>query len=294
MQQLELNIGNQTKPQPILKWAGGKRQILSTLWSHLPKGFHTYWEPFLGGGALFWEMAGYFPNRKRVGSDTNRVPIEVLEVVRDQPDLVVHYLRELEKKYNNAAADFKEYLYYTTRDLFNNHPSDRKLVRAVRAVLLNRTCFNGLWRENLQGNFNAPWGYYEKVNLCNQNLILSLSEVLNHKDCTVWNCDFREILESVSSGDFVYLDPPYPKRTEGSHTSYVGNEKWGEEMQREVARFCQEIDRKGAKFLLSNSDCPLIRGLYQDFNIYPLEVRRSINSKGSDRGEVGEVLVRNY
>lgn len=275
----------QAFPKPVLKWAGGKRQLLATLIERVQRvgDFHRYHEPFFGGGALFFEMhaQGMLSRRRAYLSDANVRLIECYDTLRDNVATLLQLLSI------HADLHCPEYFYATRAEA----PSEAAR-RAARLIYLNRTCFNGLYRENSRGEFNVPMGRYKNPRICDEDNLLAVSAAL--KKAKLFHRDFEAAAHDVVKGDFIYLDPPYDPISPTSYfTSYHANEFTREDQER-LARVYRELDQRGAKLLLSNSDTPFIRSLYKGFTIETVYARRNVNSQASKRGPVAEVLVRNY
>ncbi len=270
---------------PILKWLGGNRQLLTTINSLLPEKITTYVEPFVGGGALLFDLQ---PKRAII-NDLNEDLINVYKVVKNNPEELLKLLEEHNEKNN------EEY-YYKIRalDRMNDYDSMSDVEKASRIIYLNKTCFNGLFRVNQAGQFNSPYGRYKNPNIINKPVILAMSKYFNKNDIKILNGDYKETLKNLRKGAFIYFDPPYlPISSSSSFTGYTEN-GFNEQNQKDLRDECDRLNNRGINFLLSNSDHPLIRDLYKDYEIITVKARRSINSKGNKRGEINEVLVRNY
>ena len=276
------------KPQPFLKWVGGKAQLLAQFDEFFPTEITRYFEPFIGGGAVFFHLKHRFPRMRAFLRDINPELINTYLAVRDFP-------RELMQQLDAHAAEFKakgdDYFYFV-RAQHHLTGDDKKIVeRAARMIFLNKTCFNGLWRVNARDEFNVPVGSNRNPGLYNEENILAASRVLEGVHLAVQ--DFRETLNQTRRGDFAYVDPPYyPVSATASFTSYA-KEDFGEGEQRELHAVFAEAARRGARLMLSNSDTPFIRKLYRDFQIRTVQARRAINCDGSKRGHVSEVVVTN-
>ena len=274
--------------QPFLKWVGGKAQLLAQFDEFFPAEITRYFEPFVGGGAVFFHLKHRFPKMKAFLRDLNPELINSYLAVRDFP-------RELMRWLDEHAAEFKakgdDYFYFV-RAQHHLTGDDKKIVeRAARMIFLNKTCFNGLWRVNARGEFNVPVGSNKNPGLYNEENILAASRALEGVHLAVQ--DFRETLNQTRPGDFAYVDPPYyPVSATASFTSYA-KEDFGEGEQRELHAVFAEATRRGARLMLSNSDTPFIRRLYRDFQIHTVQARRAINCDGSKRGHVSEVVVTN-
>lgn len=275
--------------QPFLKWAGGKRQLMDKIKENLPNDIKElkYYEPFIGGGAVFLELEP----KKAVINDFNSELINVYEVIRDNVEELIHELKEYKEK------NSQEY-FYEVRELDRNtevYSNMSNVEKAARIIYLNKTCYNGLFRVNSRGEFNTPYGRYKNPNIVNEAVLKAVSIYLNSsKNIKIMSGDYKESLRRISKKSFVYFDPPYWKISDSSSfTGYTMN-GFTEENQVELRDVCRMLDKKGVKFMLSNSDTPFIRELYKEFSIISVDATRSINSNSQKRGTVGEVLVKNY
>lgn len=271
---------------PVLKWVGGKRQLLNDIIPMIPKNCSTYVEPFIGGGAVLFELQP----KKAIINDFNGELINVYTVIRDYPEELI---KELQFHKENNTSEY----FYTVReydrkpDFFSKMTSVQK---AARVIYLNKTCYNGLYRVNSAGQFNSPYGKYKNPNIVNETVIRAMSKYFNENNIVIKNEDFKETLKGLRRGAFVYLDPPYmPISSSSSFTGYTEN-GFNEDKQRELKELCDKLDKKGIKFLQSNSDCEVIRELYSSYRIKTIKAKRAINSKGNSRGEINEVLIYNY
>jgi DNA adenine methylase len=261
-------------PRPFLKWAGGKGQLLSELRCHIPARFGRYFEPFLGGGALFFDQ---LPERG-VLSDVNAEIIGCYSAVRDHVEKLIRAL-----KVHRYEADH----YYAVRD--TDPDGLAPVERAARTIFLNKTGFNGLYRVNRSGKFNVPFGRYAKPHICDEENLRACSAALARVDLVV--SDFEEAVMKAKTGDFVYFDPPYvPLSRTATFTAYARG-GFGPEAQERLANLFARLVERRVHVLLSNSDVPEIRRLYADYRIETVRASRSINSKPTHRGPVSEVLV---
>ncbi|MGB4626481.1 MAG: DNA adenine methylase [Erysipelotrichaceae bacterium] len=271
---------------PVVKWVGGKRQLLNEIIPMIPKKYSTYYEPFLGGGAVLFNLQP----KKAVVNDFNGELINVYNVIRDKPEELVENLK-IHKKNNTSEYFYAIREYDRDTGLYEKLTSVEK---AARIIYLNKTCYNGLYRVNSAGHFNTPYGRYKNPNIVNEPVVKAMSKYFNENDITIKNCDFRDALKGVRKGAFVYLDPPYmPISTSSSFTGYTEN-GFDADMQIELKKVCDKLNEKGIKFLQSNSDCEFIRELYKEYNIKIVKAKRFVNSKGNSRGEINEVLIYNY
>lgn len=270
---------------PILKWVGGKRQLLNEITPLIPKRITTYVEPFLGGGAVLFNLQP----KKAIINDFNKDLINVYRVVRDSPQELLDILKKHDK-YN--CEDY----YYEIRalDRSENYTNMSNLEKAARIIYLNKTCYNGLFRVNQAGQFNSPYGRYKNPNIVNEPVILAMSNYFKNNNIKILEGDYRDALKNLRKGAFVYFDPPYmPISSSSSFTGYTEN-GFNEKDQIELKIECDKLNDRGINFMLSNSAHPYIIELYKDYEITFVKARRSINSKGNKRGEINEVLVINY
>lgn len=269
---------------PVLKWVGGKRQLLHEIKKYIPEDITTYYEPFVGGGAVLFSVQ---PG-KAVINDINSELINLYEVIRDDVDLLI---KDLEKHKNTAEH------FYTVRGLDRDevaYSNMTKIQKASRMHYLNKTCYNGLFRVNQAGQFNSPFGNYKNPNITNETVLKAVSDYFNRANI-IFKCgDFQEGIKWIKRGAFVYFDPPYDPVSDSAN--FTGYSKGGFDRDEQVRlkKLCDKLDNRGVKFLLSNSATEFIFNLYKDYDIEIIKAKRSVNSNGNKRGEVDEVLVRNY
>lgn len=267
---------------PILKWVGGKRQLLTEIIPMINKKCSTYIEPFVGGGAVFFELQP----KKAIINDYNAELINVYEVVRDFPEELINLLED------HNRENSEEY-FYKLRALDRNveYAEMSNIQRAARIIYLNKTCYNGLYRVNSAGQFNSPYGKYKNPNIVNAATIRAMSRYLRNPNITIKQGDYRDALKGVRKGAFVYLDPPYmPISSSASFTGYTEN-GFTYEQQVELKNECDKLKEKGISFVQSNSDCEEIRDLYKEYEYKKVQAKRSINSDANKRGEISEVLI---
>lgn len=266
---------------PFLKWAGGKTQLLPELLPRLPRRIKTYYEPFIGGGALFFALAGQSRFRDAVIADANRDLVETYTVVRDEVEALIDALAE----HAEHATDPDYFYEVRACDLADGAP----VARAARLIFLNKTCFNGLYRVNRKGQFNVPFGRYARPRVLNAPVLRAASAALQR--ATIVQGDFAETTEGAGRTDAVYLDPPYvPVSDSASFTSYHRS-AFGPAEQERVLTTYRGCVARGATVLLSNSDCAYTRQLYRGLNVRTVQASRAINSVGSRRGRISELLV---
>ncbi|MEJ5339329.1 MAG: DNA adenine methylase [Aquificaceae bacterium] len=275
-----MHICERLKIRPFVKWAGGKRQLVKVLREHLPESYQTYIEPFLGGGALFFELMP----EKAVVSDINEELINAYRVIRENVDELI---QDLSRHVNSP-----EY-YYRIRSLDPKKLDPVK--RASRFIYLNKTCYNGLYRENSKGEFNVPFGYYENPKILDEENLRAISEYFNSSQVIILNSDFMEVCALAKSGDFVYLDPPYyPYDNVSSFTKYTRYD-FTERDHLELAEVFKELNRKGVYVMLTNSNTDFIKRLYSGYRIKELYAFRAINCRGDLRKRrKSDLLITNY
>jgi DNA adenine methylase len=280
--QLGYNLEARTlrvKAKPFIKWAGGKGQLLSSFAAHFPptEKIGRYFEPFMGGAAVFFHLQ---PQRSFL-SDSNSDLVDLYTIVRDDVETLIDAL----KSHRN-----KETYYYKIRA--QNPATLSPVERAARLIFLNKTCYNGLYRVNSNGGFNVPFGNYLNPNICDAENLRAASLALQYAE--ICQSDFEQAVSSAKKGDFVYFDPPYqPISRTSSFTSYTSG-RFDDSEQERLANVFRSLAKRGCYVMLSNSNAPLIKELYADFNIHQVLARRAINSKGAGRGKIIERLITNY
>ena len=269
--------------EPFIKWAGGKSQLLAQFDKLLPpkESYKRYIEPFIGGGALLF----YLKPESAVISDLNKDLIETYKIIKTDYAELTKFLNDYQKKHS------KEF-YFKVRAEFNSDKLD-KIKKAAALIYLNKTCFNGLYRVNKKGEFNVPFGQHKNFSF-NEGNLKRVSELL--KDVEIKNEPFDKVLDYAKKGDFVYFDPPYYPVNETSKFTTYTKEAFLEDEQIRLAEVFKKLDKRGCKVMLSNSDTKFIRDLYKDYKKYTAVVnaKRFINCIAEKRGEVAEVVVRNY
>lgn len=295
--------------KPFIKWAGGKGQLLGQLDEHLPPQLDgrpfTYVEPFVGGGAMLFHMLKKHPEIKRaVINDINTHLVMAYRVIKERPQDLIERLSDIERQYFSLdSEEAKKAFYLGAREIFNEEKLD-DIDRAKYLIFLNRTCFNGLYRENAKGKFNVPFGRYLHPTICNAETILADSEALNHANVTILNGDFSDTLNHLDENgmNFIYFDPPYrPLNATSSFNSYV-KENFNDNEQIRLRDFSRELDgRLGVYWMLSNSDCSaknpedtFFETIYDDFYIHRVYALRAINANPTKRGKLTELLICNY
>ncbi|MBD2198539.1 MULTISPECIES: DNA adenine methylase [Calothrix] len=273
-------IPKEIYPRPFLKWAGGKSRLIQQYIPYLPSKYQTYYEPFIGGGAVFFHLQP----KVAIITDINAELITTYCCVRDRVEELIDLLKEHKLRHS------REY-YYTVRA----NPGNTDLEIAARLIYLNKTCFNGLYRVNSKGQFNVPIGRYKNPNICDGDLLRAASAALAHTQ--IKQADFVELLNyATSSDDFVFCDPPYYPISSTSYFTGYSRDSFDEEDQKRLRDTCAKLAKQGVKVMVCNSDCEFIRNLYQeiDFKIYPIAAARSINSNTKKRGMIYELLITSY
>ncbi|MFP3091331.1 DNA adenine methylase [Treponema sp. TIM-1] len=275
--------------KPCLKWAGGKRQLLAEIIKNLPARIedYTYYEPFVGAGAVFFALQ---PSRGVI-NDVNAQLMATYRVIKEDVEALIAVLQEHEK--NNTP----EYFYHIRNLDLDNRNFTRlpEVEKAGRLIFLNKTCFNGLYRVNARGLFNVPRGRYKNPRICEEGLLRAISQYLQNHAITILQGDFAAALQDAGDRALVYLDPPYHSPDKLNFTGYQPP-GFGEDEQIRLRDCFLVLTERGAKCLLSNADTEFIRKLYTHprAEIIPLWAKRSINSDPSRRGQVGEVLIKNW
>ncbi len=271
--------------QPFLKWAGGKRQLLPEIRKYLPQKYNLYFEPFIGAGAVLLDLQP----REALINDVNEELINCYRVIKRDPEALIISARQ----HQNTETYF-----YRLRSLDREAAFSRlsKVERASRIIFLNKTCYNGLFRVNSQGQFNVPFGKYINPMIVDEVVIRAVSRYLNEANVALTSDDFQEAVRGAGRGDFVYFDPPYdPVSDTSSFTGYNLN-SFDKDEQRRLKTVCDDLTRRQCKVLLSNSATDFIRELYSDvarYTIVEVEAGRNINSVAAGRGKISELLIFN-
>ena len=273
-------------PRPFLKWVGGKNQLIQQYLPHFPESYRRYYEPFVGGGAIFFRLQ---PQQSFL-ADINIELVNVYRCVREQVEELITLLED------HQALHGQEHFYAVRSQLTISDDwflEGNNLERAARLIYLNKTCFNGLYRENSKGQFNVPIGSYEKPTICDSELLRVASSAL--QSAQIERSSFDAVLSHAKSPeDFVYFDPPYyPISSTSKFTSY-SRYSFSEADQIRLKEVFAELSDRGVKVMLSNSDCPFVRELFQKFNIHTINATRNINCNAEKRVKITEVLVTSY
>lgn len=270
--------------KPFIKWAGGKRRLVGELQKRMPSYVDNYCEAFIGGGALTWSLDKIM-FKKIIINDYNSELINVYKMVKEQPEAL---LAEL-----SAHVNTEEH-YYIVRDMDRKprfselHP----LIRAARFIFLNKTGFNGLYRVNSKGQNNVAYGKYEDPCIVDISNILACSEFLQNIE--IVEGDFANTMQFLNENSFVYLDPPYAPVSKTSNFTGYTDKGFHDDTQVRLKKYCDELNAKGIKFMMTNSSASLVYDLYKDYNLEEIQASRSINCKADGRGKVKELIIRNY
>ncbi|HJM13926.1 MAG TPA: DNA adenine methylase [Candidatus Nitrosopelagicus sp.] len=276
------------EPKPFVKWAGGKRQLLAELEKNFPKQFGTYFEPFLGGGAVLFDLLAKKPNLKCSVSDLNSDLVLAYVTIRDKLGRLIESLENHSKNYHKDSTDY----YYEVR----KQEPKTQIEKVSRLLFLNKTCFNGLYRVNSKGKFNVPLGRYTNPNIVNRENLTTASKFLQSEKIKISCRDFESILKDAKKGDFVYFDPPYqPVSDTANFTSYTHRDFTEDDLQR-LADLANQLNSKGVHVLLSNSNTKIVKKMFSSkkWKVKEIAVNRAINSNSQKRTGHKEVLIKNY
>jgi len=291
---------------PFVKWAGGKAQLLNTFRNYYPLALQIgqvkrYIEPFVGGGAVLFDILQNYSIEEAFVFDINEDLINVYNVIKYRVSELIEMLSLLEQEYLKLDEEKRKYMYYDIRNLYNNtnKQTDLDVKRAAQFIFLNHTCFNGLYRVNKAGHFNVPAGYYKNPKICDEENLYLVSNIL--QKVSIFATDYKESLNYVDKNSFVYFDPPYrPLTATAGFTSYSKYD-FTDNDQIQLAQVFKEMNKMGALLMLSNSDPKNVDlndnffdELYKDFHIYRVYAKRSINAKANRRGNISELIIANY
>ncbi len=277
----------QAKPEPFLKWAGGKTQLLKQLAYLFPGRFNRYYEPFIGSGAVFLHVQPACA----VLNDSNPNLIAAYRHVQSRLNDLLTLLQQIRRTYHSLPPDQQQAEYYRLRERYNQLAAG-SLEKSALLIVLNKTGYNGLYRENSRGKFNVPFGRYDNPTMFREENLRAVSTALRQVE--LLNTNFQEAVASAQAGDFVYFDPPYmPRSKTSSFTSYTMG-AFGKERQIALAEVARQLVQRGVQVMISNSDTDLIHDLYHDFYRHEVRARRAINSKPGLRGRINELVITSY
>lgn len=275
------------KGKPFVKWAGGKRQIIDKLLSFVPYEFDTYYEPFIGGGALLFELSP----KNAIINDCNQELMNVYTCIKDEAKF-----KKMCKELNSYEVKHSEEFYYEIRNIDKDKKKFERLPdykRAARTIYLNKACFNGLYRVNSKNEFNVPFNKKSSVNTYDSQNLGIIHSYFNFNDIKILCTDFESAVATAKKGDFIYFDPPYDSDTSSTFNSYT-KDGFGKKEQERLFKVFKELSDRGCYVMLSNHNTTLVQALYKDFHIHVIEAKRNINSNGKKRGKVEEVIITNY
>ncbi len=277
--------------KPFVKWVGGKGKLIPELIKLTPSKINNYYEAFVGGGALFYELSNQGLIKDSYINDINQKLITCYQTIKQNSDSLIGILKKIEKEYKILATDNQKKYFYKIRHDYNQNSLDN-LTTSAYLIFLNKTCFNGMYRENSKGEYNIPFGDQPNPTICDENNIKAVSEVL--KPTIITSYSFKKSIKTSKKGDFIYFDPPYyPLTSTANFTSYSKNNFSAKE-QIKLFNVFKTLTLKGCYVMLSNSNTDFIKNMYQKFNIHEVYSARSINSKGEKRGKVKELVITNY
>ena len=275
------------EPKPFVKWAGGKRQLMAELEKNFPTKFGTYLEPFLGGGAVMFDLLTKVPNLKCNVSDLNSDLVLAYITIRDRSEKLIESLENHSKNYHKDSTGY----YYEVR---KQEPKNQ-IDKVSRLLFLNKTCFNGLYRVNSKGKFNVPLGRYTNPNIVNRENLQSVSKILQSGKIKISCRDFSSIIKDAKKGDFVYFDPPYqPVSDTASFTSYTHRDFTEDDLER-LADLADQLNSKGCNVMLSNSNSKTVKKMFSSgWRIKEIKANRAINSNSQKRTGHKEIIIKNY
>lgn len=284
---LERGKSTNVRPGPFLKWAGGKTQLLKQFDRLFPMRYNRYYEPFVGSGAVFFHL---LPS-EAILSDSNPNLIAVYQHIKCHVEELIAFLYDLRSRYHGMSPQEQEQEYYRIRELYNNTPSGA-LEKAAFLIFLNKTGYNGLYRESKRGGYNVPFGRYDNPAIFDEANLRAVSQAL--QPVTLLDTDFSSVVDTAQEGDFVYFDPPYvPLTKTASFTSYTMGE-FSLEQQSKLADVVQHLACKGVQVMISNSSNNLVRELYSSWYVHEVKASRAVNSKPDLRGKITELVITTY
>ena len=295
---------NAKNVKPFLKWAGGKTQLLEEIRKYYPfmnKSITKYAEPFVGGGAVLFDILSKYDLEEIYISDINGELINTYKIIRDNPNKLVKILFNMQMEFISLTINDRKNYYLQKRERFNflKMNNNEVIEKAALMIFLNRTCFNGLFRVNKKGLFNVPMGAYKNPLICDKENIYAVSEKL--KNVNIVCGDYKESADFIDKFTFVYIDPPYRPLTDTANFTAYTIDLFDDDKQRELANFVHSIHKKGAKILISNSDPKntdanddFFDTIYKDYDIKRVEATRMINCNGNARNKIKELLISNF
>lgn len=275
------------KAKPFLKWVGGKGQLLVQFENLLPKQYNSYFEPFIGGGAVFFSLS---PKKASI-NDINKTLVQTYIHIKEDVEKLITSLKKLEKEFLSKEPEQRKEYYYALREKYNSLPAE-DFNKTLYFLFFNKTAFNGVYRENSKGGFNVPMGSYTNPKIVDEENIREVSKVLSNTKIT--SGSFVDAVKNAKAGDFVYFDPPYHPLSETSSFTSYSKDSFTKEDQIKLRDLFVELDKKGVYVMLSNSSAPFIKEIYSAYKQIPVYATRMINSKSDKRGKISEVVIVNY
>lgn len=281
-------VRDMNKARPFLKWVGGKGRVIPQLEKFFPETYNNFYEPFVGGGAVFFDLN----IKKATINDINANLIGLYINIRDNLEPLIGLLTDLQSQYHDLDETAQKDLFYQLRDEYNSIKDTTSLRKSSLLVFLNKTCFNGMYRENQSGEYNVPFGKHRKPTICDDTNLRYVSKTL--QNTSILSGSYINAVKDAKNGDFIYLDPPYyPLNSTSSFTSYSEGD-FVEQDQVNLKELVDDLTKRGCKVMVSNSYVPFIRNLYKDYRQEVIHVGRAINAVGSGRGKIKEIVILNY
>lgn len=278
---------NTKKAKPFLKWVGGKGQLLAQFESLLPKTYNSYFEPFIGGGAVFFSIN---PRKAHI-NDINKTLVQTYTHIKNDVEKLIKSLKKLEEEFLAKDTEARKEFYYSIREKYNSL-SHEDFEKSLYFLFFNKTAFNGVYRENSKGGFNVPIGSYKNPKIVDDENLRAVSEILSNTKIT--SGSFTDAVKNAKAGDFVYFDPPYHPLSETSSFTSYSKDSFSKDDQIKLRDLFIELDKKGVYVMLSNSSAPFIQEIYSNYKQIPVFASRMINSKADKRGKISEVVIVNY
>jgi DNA adenine methylase len=278
---------NIKKAKPFLKWVGGKGQLLTQFQSLFPKKYNSYFEPFIGGGAVFFSIN---PPKAHI-NDINKTLVQTYAHIKNDVEKLIKSLTKLEKEFLTKDTEARKEFYYSIREKYNSL-SHEDFKKSLYFLFFNKTAFNGVYRENSKGGFNVPMGSYKNPKIVDEENLREVSKMLSNTKIT--SGSFVDAVKNAKAGDFVYFDPPYHPLSETSSFTSYSKDSFSKDDQIRLRDLFVELDRRGVYVMLSNSSAPFIQEIYSGYTQIPVYASRMINSKADKRGKISEVVIINY
>ena len=278
---------NTKKAKPFLKWVGGKGQLLTQFESLFPKRYNSYFEPFIGGGAVFFSIN---PQKAHI-NDINETLVQTYTHIKNDVEKLIKSLAKLEKKFLAKDTEARKEFYYSIREKYNSL-SHEDFKKSLYFLFFNKTAFNGVYRENSKGGFNVPMGSYKNPKIVDEENLREVSKMLSNTKIT--SGSFVDAVKNAKAGDFVYFDPPYHPLSETSSFTSYSKDSFSKDDQIRLRDLFVELDKRGVYVMLSNSSAPFIQEIYSGYTQIPVYANRMINSKSDKRGKISEVVIINY